>query len=158
MIDLGAVSAFVYREARLMDELDYDAWFALWREDAIYHVPVDHNAPAGSRQVSIIKDDYTRLEQRIDRLKSGSVLAVEGQRGRARRIVSNIEILNEGEGGEVEVGSNFILGIARTAEQQLWIGRTVHRLCPTEDDFRIARKTVLLINSDREIPLLQFLI
>lgn len=158
MIDLGAVSAFVYREARLMDELDYDAWFALWREDGIYHVPVDHNSPVGSRQVSIIKDDYTRLEQRIDRLRSGSVLAVEGQQGRARRIVSNIEILDKEESGEVEVGSNFILGIARTAEQQLWIGRTIHRLRPTEDDFRIARKTVLLINSDRELPLLQFLI
>lgn len=157
MTDRAGIEAFIYREARLMDELDYDAWFALWDEDGVYHVPVDHDAGPGRRQVSIINDDYVRLEQRIDRLKTGSVLALDGQRGAMRRVVSNVEIMREKK-GEIEVGSNFILGIARTAEQQLWIGRSLHLLRPSDDDYRIARKTVLLINSAREIPLLQFLI
>ena len=157
MSDRAAVEAFIYREARLMDELDYDAWFALWDKDGVYHVPVDQHASPGRRQVSIINDDYVRLEQRIDRLKTGSVLALDGQSGAMRRVVSNVEILRQDK-DQIEAGSNFILGIARTAEQQLWIGRSLHLLRPDGDDFRIARKTVLLINSAREIPLLQFLI
>jgi 3-phenylpropionate/cinnamic acid dioxygenase small subunit len=159
MSDRTAVEAFVYREARLMDEFDYDGWFALWDEDGVYHVPVDPDPSAHTgRRVSIIRDDYPRLQQRVDRLKTGSVLAVEGQKGAMRRLVSNIEISTVDTAGEIEVGSNFILGIARTAEQQLWIGRTIHRLRQHVGEFRIARKTVFLINSTHETPLLQFLI
>ena len=159
MIDRRAVEAFVYHEARLIDEMDYAAWFALWERDGIYHVPIGTDAASGKRrQVSIINDDYLRLEQRVDRLNTGSVLAMAGQKGAMRRIVSNIEILEETAEGEVEIGSNFILGIARTAEQQLWIGRTLHRLRSAGGSFRIARKTVLLINSAHETPLLQFII
>jgi p-cumate 2,3-dioxygenase beta subunit len=159
MIDRRAVEAFVYHEARLIDEMDYAAWFALWERDGIYHVPIGTDAASVKRrQVSIINDDYLRLEQRVDRLNTGSVLAMAGQKGAMRRIVSNIEILEETAEGEVEIGSNFILGIARTAEQQLWIGRTLHRLRSAGGSFRIARKTVLLINSAHETPLLQFII
>jgi 3-phenylpropionate/cinnamic acid dioxygenase small subunit len=159
VIDRRAIETFVYHEARLIDELDYAGWFALWDRDGVYHVPIGADAMgAQRRRVSIINDDYLRLEQRVDRLKTGSVLAMAGQRGTMRRIVSNIEILEEVADGEVEIGSNFILGIARIAEQQLWIGRTLHRLRFAGQTIRIARKTVLLINSTHETPLLQFLI
>lgn len=154
-VNLSGIESFVYREARLMDEMRYDDWLGLWDEQGIYHVPIDHNDSGNGLQVAIIRDDYTRLVQRLDRLKSGSVLAVEGQKGAMRRIVSNIEI-DTGDG--IEVRSNFMLGIARTAEQQVWIGQSVHRLRPEGDGFRILRKTVFLINSGQEIPLLQFLI
>jgi hypothetical protein len=45
------------------------------------------------------------------------------------------------------------------SDQQLWAGRTEHTLRrdPT-GALRIARKKVLLINNDQEMPLLQFLI
>jgi 3-phenylpropionate/cinnamic acid dioxygenase small subunit len=153
----GELEAFVYREARLMDELELDQWLALWTEDGVYQVPAGAELGA-KRQVAIINDDYVRLRQRVDRLKTGSVLAVEGARGAMRRIVSNIEVEAEDEAGEMEVASNFILAIARSAEQQLWIGRTIHRLRRIDGDLRIARKTVLLINRSHEMPLLQFLI
>ncbi|MDH7795181.1 MULTISPECIES: aromatic-ring-hydroxylating dioxygenase subunit beta [unclassified Beijerinckia] len=150
------IEAFVYREARLMDDMRYDEWLRLWDEHGVYHVPIDHNDTGTGLHVAIIRDDYTRLVQRLDRLKSGSVLAVEGQKGAMRRIVSNIEVDTGSDG--IEVRSNFMLGIARTAEQQVWIGQSVHRLRPEGDGFRILRKTVFLINSGQEIPLLQFLI
>lgn len=159
MIDRRAVEDFIFLEARLMDEMDYAGWYALWDRDGVYHVPIGSDAiNRERRQVSIINDDYVRLEQRVKRLESGSVLAVAGQKGAMRRIVSNIELLTTAPEGELEVASNFVLGIARSAEQQLWIGRSLHRLRPNGDSFRIARKTVLLINSTHETPLLQFLI
>lgn len=155
MIDTRDVEAFLYLEARLMDEQRYDDWLALWTADAIYHVPAGDES--GPRKVAIIRDNAVRLKQRVERLKTGSVLAVDGAQGAMRRVVSNIEILPAAD-DDIEVASNFILGIARSAEQQLWIGRSQHRLRRDGDGWLIAAKTVRLINRGREMPLLQFLI
>ncbi len=39
--DRGEVEQFLYREARYADESDYDAWEALWTDDALYWVPAN---------------------------------------------------------------------------------------------------------------------
>ena len=36
---MNAVTAFIYKEARLQDEHQYDAWEALWTDDGVYWVP-----------------------------------------------------------------------------------------------------------------------
>jgi 3-phenylpropionate/cinnamic acid dioxygenase small subunit len=162
------IERFLYREALLMDEHRFDEWLSLWVEGGSYWVPCNADDIDPKRQVSLIYDDYVRLRQRVDRLKSGSVQAFDPA-PRMRRLISNIETFplpdpppqtGEGrEGGdEVTVGSNFILCIARSADQQFWSGRTIHRLRQTPDGLKIAHKKVLLINNDQEMPLLQFLI
>jgi benzoate/toluate 1,2-dioxygenase beta subunit len=150
------IEAFLSFEARLMDEGRYREWFDLWTEDALYWVPCNDDDIDPARQVSIIYDDRDRLNQRVERLLSGSVLSQQ-PRPRMRRVISNIDV-GERSGAEVTVESNFILGIARGGTKQLWIGRSIHHLRSTESSFKIARKKVLLIDNDQEIPLLQFLI
>jgi 3-phenylpropionate/cinnamic acid dioxygenase small subunit len=150
------IESFLYREARLMDEHRFDEWLALWSNPARYWVPCNEDDIDPARQVSIIYDDYTRLVQRIERLKSGSVQAMNPQ-PRMRRLISNIEV-EPGQNGYLTVGSNFILCLAREHTQQLWSGRSIHLLRRDAADFKIAEKKVLLINSDQEMPLLQFLI
>jgi 3-phenylpropionate/cinnamic acid dioxygenase small subunit len=151
------VTRFLVREARFMDEHRYDEWLALWSEDGLYWVPCNADDIDPMREVSIIYDDYERIVQRIDRLKSGSVLA-QDPLPRMRRVVSNVEI-ELGAGGELAVESNFVLVYARMSEQQLWAGRTQHALRrDPAGALRIVRKKVLLINNDQEMPLLQFLI
>lgn len=147
---------FLYHEAQLMDELRLDEWFALWLETGTYWLPIDHRDQEMGTRVSIIEDDYLRLQQRVDRLKSGTVLAMQDSRDSMRRVVSNI-VVTEESADRVKVESNFVLGIARSADPQFWMGRSFHELQPEGDGFRIAAKKVLLINSRREIPLLQFL-
>ena len=150
------IARFLAREARLMDEGRYDAWLSLWTDDGLYWVPCNHDDIDPMREVSLIYDDRVRLGERVERLKSGSVLAQE-PKPRMRRVVSNIEV--EGEpGGETVVHSNFMLGIARPTGQQVWIGHSIHRLRRAGGAFKIAHKKVLLVNSDTEMPLLQFLI
>jgi 3-phenylpropionate/cinnamic acid dioxygenase small subunit len=150
------IERFLYREALLMDEHRFDEWLALWVEGGSYWVPCNADDIDPTRQVSIIYDDYARLRQRVDRLKSGSVQALDPA-PRMRRLISNIEA-DAPAGDEVTVGSNFILCIARGVEQQLWSGRSIHRLRRAGEGLRIAHKKVLLINNDQEMPLLQFLI
>jgi 3-phenylpropionate/cinnamic acid dioxygenase small subunit len=150
------VEKLIFREARLMDEGRYEEWLSLWADDGVYWVPCNHDDIDPMREVSLIYDDRQRLSERVDRLKSGSVLAQE-PKPRMRRVVSNIEIAAR-EGGEVIAHSNFILGIARFGGQQIWMGRSIHRLRAAGGALKIAQKKVLLINSDQEMPLLQFLI
>ena len=150
------IAAFLTREARLMDEGRYREWLDLWTVDALYWVPCNDDDIDPARSVSIIYDHRDPLTQRIDRLMSGSVLSQQ-PRPRMRRVISNLEIGPE-IGAEVTVESNFILVIARNAAKQLWVGRSIHTLREDAGAFKIARKKVLLIDNDQEIPLLQFLI
>jgi 3-phenylpropionate/cinnamic acid dioxygenase small subunit len=150
------IESFLYGEARLMDEHRFDEWLALWEEGGSYWVPCNADDIDPSRQVSIIYDDYLRLKQRIDRLKSGTVQALD-PRPRMRRVIGNIEA-DTVAGDTVTASSNFILGVTRGENQELWIGRSIHRLRRTALGFKIAHKKVLLTNSDQEMSLLQFLI
>ena len=155
MVD-QSIERFLYREARLMDEHRYEEWLGLWADDACYWVPCNDDDIDPMREVSIIYDDRERLQQRVERLMSGSVLA-QDPKPRMRRLVSNIEVEDAG-GAEIAVQSNFIVGFARGDTQQVWAGRTIHKLRRTGGDFRIFYKKVMLINADQEMPLLQFLI
>jgi len=156
-VSVDRVAAFLYREARLMDEHRYQEWLTLWESsDTLYWVPCNDDDIDPRRQVSIIYDDHDRLVQRVERLLSGTVLALQPV-PKMRRIVSNIETEQEAP-DVIAVRSNFILATARAGRQELWAGQALHRLRMRDGTHRILSKKVLLNNSDQEIPLVQFLI
>lgn len=155
-VDRHHIESFLYREARLMDEHAYDEWLSLWADDALYWVPCNEDEIDPQRHVSIIYDNRPRLEDRIERLKSGAAYAQE-PKSRLRRVVSNIEI-EEGPGGEITVYSNFNLTELRRGRQDTFAGRTIHKLRPAGTSFRIAYKKVLLVNNDEVIDNLTFLV
>lgn len=155
-IDRNRVENFLYREARLMDENAYDEWLALWTDDALYWVPANEDDVNPNRHVSLVYEDKTRLEDRVVRLKSGAAYA-QDPKSRMRRVISNIEI-EEGENGEVVVYSNFNLTELRRGQQNTFAGRTMHKLRPDGDSFKMAYKKVLLVNNDEVIHNLTFLI
>jgi benzoate/toluate 1,2-dioxygenase subunit beta len=149
------IEKFLFREARLMDEHRYQEWLTLWTSDAVYWLPCGHEDTDPLRQVSIIYDNRAKLEDRINRLQSGSVLA-QDPKPRMRRVISNVEVERAGE--ETTVNSNFILVQARGASQYTWCGRSIHKLREQDGGIKIAHKKVLLVNSEQEMPVLQFLI
>jgi 3-phenylpropionate/cinnamic acid dioxygenase small subunit len=155
-VDRHQIENFLYREARLMDEHAYDEWLSLWAEDMLYWVPCNEDDIDPQRHVSIIYDDHPRLEDRIERLKSGAAYAQE-PKSRLRRVISNVEI-EEGENGEVTTYSNFNLTELRRGRQDTFAGRTIHKLRPQGSGFKIAYKKVLLVNNDEVIDNLTFLI
>ena len=152
----AAIEQFLYREARLMDEGKYREWLSLWTDDAIYWVPCSDDDTDPRRDVSLIYDNRERLVQRVDRLLSGTVLALD-PKPLMRRVVSNIEI-EAAAGNDLTVASNFILAHARWDTQQIWAGRSLHRLRRDGATFKIVFKKVMLVNAEQEIPLLQFIV
>ena len=150
------IEDFIYREARLMDEHQYDEWLALWTDDAVYWVPSNNDELDPMQSVSIIYDDRGRISDRIDRLKSGMAYAQKPP-SRMRRVVSNLEV-EEGGNDEVTVYSNFVLTEIRRGIRNIWCGRTVHRLRMENGGLKMGFKKVLLLENDVEIPSLVFLI
>src|ERR1700741_5603818 len=59
------------REARLLDQLRYDDWLALYTAQCIYWVPSTPNAGDPRREIAIMFDDRRRLEDRVYSLRPG---------------------------------------------------------------------------------------
>jgi benzoate/toluate 1,2-dioxygenase beta subunit len=153
---LRDVEQFIYREARLQDELQYDEWEALWTDDAIYWVPANGDDIDPTTQMSIIFDNRSRIATRIKQLHTGKRHS-QSPASRLRRIVSNIELLGE-EDEDVLVGANFVIYESRDRGITLWAGRTEYQLRHTDEGWRMARKKVMLVNNDRPINTMSFLI
>jgi 3-phenylpropionate/cinnamic acid dioxygenase small subunit len=140
-----------------MDEHRYAEWEALWDEDAVYWVPVKAEEYDPDRHVSIIYDRRDGIRVRVERLVSGLAYTQEPQ-SQVRRILSNVRLLGAGEEG-IDVASNFIALEYRRGRWTTWGGRSDHRLRPGgEAGFRIARKKVVLVGCDTDLPPLQFLV
>ena len=155
-VDRHRIESFLYREARLMDEHQYDAWLALWTDEALYWVPSNRDDIDPTREMSLIYTDRQGLEERIMMLKSEDQLSQE-PKSRLRRLVSNVEC-EESENGEVTVYANFDLTEFRRGRQQIYAGRTIHTLRRAGESFKIALKKVLLVRNDDYLCNLTFLL
>jgi 3-phenylpropionate/cinnamic acid dioxygenase small subunit len=155
-VDRAEIEAFIYREARFADEHRYDEWAGLWTDDAIYWVPANSDDYDPHHHLSIIYDDRGRIQDRVDRLKSGAAWS-QDPKSRMRRLISNIEI-EAAPDGEIIVRSNFVLGELRHGIQTAYFAAQVHRLRQTSEGLKLAWKKVMLINNDEPIHNLTFLI
>ncbi|MFC4949627.1 aromatic-ring-hydroxylating dioxygenase subunit beta [Pseudonocardia sp. GCM10023141] len=155
-LDIRVLEQFLYREARLADEHDYDGWESLWTDDALYWVPAGADDTDPMTQMSVVHDNRNRISTRIKQLKTGRRHS-QTPRSRLRRVVSNVEVL-DGEGPEVTVEANFVLVESRERGTQLWAGRYTYRLRLVDGALRMAYKKVALVDNARVLPTLAFLI
>jgi len=155
-LDLRQIEQFVYREARYADEHDYDAWEALWTDDAIYWVPAGGDLAEPGGQMSVIYDNRSRIATRLNQLRTGKRYS-QSPPSSLRRVISNIEVLDR-EGSDTIVAANFVLAESRERGVETWAGRITYRLRTVGGELRLAGKQVLLVNRDRPLPTLAFLI
>jgi 3-phenylpropionate/cinnamic acid dioxygenase small subunit len=153
---LREVEQFVYQEARLADEHRYDEWEALWTDDAIYWVPAGGPDTDPRRQVSVIYDNRARIATRIKQFHTGKRFA-QTPASSLRRLVSNVELLGE-EDGDLVVGANFLVAESRERGTHLWAGRYEYHLRRADAGLAMARKKVMLVDSDQPLWTMAFLI
>lgn len=156
---LKAVEQFVYREARFQDEHSYDAWEALWTDDAIYWVPANGADTDPTRQMSVLYDNRARIATRIKQLHTGKRHS-QVPRSDLRRVVSNVELLpaHPELPDDIAVGANFLVCESRERGTVMWAGRSEYVLRDTPDGLRMARKKVILVDNERPLHTLAFLI
>lgn len=150
-----AVERFLFREARLMDENDYDAWLTLWTPECTYWVPSNDDGVDPRSKVSLVYANRKQLEDRVWRL-NGLHAHTQRPKSRLARVVSNVEV-EPGE-EEIVVHSTFSLCEVRKDETHFWVGRNEHVLVPDGAGFLIKSKKVVLVNNDVAVPNLTFII
>lgn len=157
-VDVRTLESFVYREARLADEHDYDAWEALWTDDAVYWVPANGADTDPERVMSVIYDNRSRIRTRLAQLRSGKRHS-QTPPSSLRRLVTNVEVLVADQpAGEVMVGANFAVYESRERGVTTWAGRYQYRLRMVDGEWRMAAKKAVLVDNDRPLPTLSFLI
>jgi benzoate/toluate 1,2-dioxygenase subunit beta len=158
---LRDVEQWVFREARLADEGDYDAWEALWTDDGVYWIPANGDDIDPATPMSIVYDNRSRIALRVRQLQHDKRHA-QNPRSRLRRLIGNVEILagpsDVAAGGDVLVGANFIVYESRDRGTTIWGGRTEYRLRRVDGQWRMAGKKVMLVDNDRPLSTLAFLV
>src|SRR5215471_18041455 len=142
------VSQFLFREARYADDHRYEDWEALWADDGVYWIPANGDDIDPERQMSIIYDNRSRIGLRVRQLMTGKRHTQEPQ-SRLRRIVGDIELV-KADGRDLYVACNTM--IFESALRGEFVLRR------DGDDFRIARKKVALVNNDKAIFTMSFLV
>lgn len=153
---LDEVTQFIYREARLQDEHEYAAWEALWTDDGVYWIPANGDGGDPDAEMSIVYDNRSRIALRVKQLETGRRLA-QTPRSRLVRIVSNVEIL-ERDGAHVHAAANAMVFESHLRGDTVWASRNEYRLRREGDALRMAAKKVVLVNNDRALYSMAFLI
>jgi benzoate/toluate 1,2-dioxygenase beta subunit len=107
---LEKISAFLYREARLLDDREWDQWLACYAPKAVYWMPAwdddDQLVEDPHRHVSLIYyPSREGLEDRVFRIKTERSGASTPE-PRTSHNICNIELLAERQ-GEVDLRFNW---------------------------------------------------
>lgn len=150
------VQQFIFREARLQDIHDYDAWEALWTDDALYWVPANGTDTDPERQMSLVYDNRSRIALRVRQLKTGRRHS-QTPPSQLARVISNFEFLKS-EGEDIKVMCNAQIFETNMRGDTMWASRNEYSLRRIGGELRMAYKKVVLINNNKAIYTLSFLV
>jgi len=140
----------IEREARLLDQLAFDEWLAMYAPECIYWVPASPEAGDPRREVAISFDDRRRMEDRIFRLRTGYAWS-QAPKSRTVRMVSNVEVFAAGGEGVRMVRSNFLISEFRPDGVRFLSGFSGHRFVADRGRWLIAVRQVNLIDCDQNL-------
>ena len=138
------------REARLLDQLRYDDWLALYTAECIYWVPSTPSAGDPRREISVMFDDRRRLEDRIYRFRTGYAWS-QAPASRTVRLVTNVEVFSTARDDTRMVRSNFLISEFWGDETRVLTGWAGHRVVRDGETWKIQAKQVNLIDCDQSL-------
>jgi len=143
------VEDFLYLEARMLDDRQWDEWLALYSPQVEYWMPAwdddDRLVEDPQQHISLIY--YTNrdgLEDRVFRIKTERSGASTPE-PRTSHNISNVEIVSEGK-GELEVRFNWFTLSHRYKDTLTFFGASYYRLDVRGPSPLIARKKIVLKN------------
>lgn len=142
-----AVERFLYREARLLDDGDFQAWLDLFTDDAVYWVPRERGQQDPLSTASIIYENKAVLSMRMGRLMHPRAYALDPQ-PHTTHLVGNIEVAAAEHAGMLMARAALVMVEYRDGSKRVFSGRCEYRLRRTSNDFRIASKRVDLVDCD----------
>lgn len=149
-ITRSTVEDFLYKEARLLDDRDFNEWLECYDEDAEYWMPawdVD-GKPTEDPQSEVSLMYYANrggLEDRVFRIKTDRSSATSLPEPRHGHHITNVEILEQ-NGSEVQVRYNWITMYFRYNNVDPYYGVTHLTIDFGGAEPKIKKKKIILKN------------
>ena len=129
------VRQFLYREARFLDDKEWESWLALYAPDAEYWVPSwdddDQLVTDPQTEISLIWYGHKGgLEDRVFRIRTERSSATSMPQPRTSHNISNVEILKQG-GGVCELRFNWVTFSYRYKTVDTYFGTSFYTLDTT---------------------------
>ncbi|GAA3714889.1 benzoate 1,2-dioxygenase small subunit [Oceanisphaera sediminis] len=144
------IQAFIYREARLLDDRQWDEWLTCYSENVVYWMPAwdDEDRLTENPQTEISLIYYPNrdgLEDRVYRIKTERSGASSMPEPRTTHQTSNLEILSR-EGNQVKLRFNWQTNSHRYHKTETFFGTSFYTLDIGGDQPLITEKKVVLNN------------
>jgi 3-phenylpropionate/cinnamic acid dioxygenase small subunit len=144
-------AAFLYREARLLDRGDFDAWLELYTDDCLFWMPAWRDDGTQTeypdRELSLIFYRGRRnLQDRVQRIRS-TVSVASKVMPRVSHMVGNV-LAEVVDGAIIRVDSSFIVNVQdiRSRRSHAYFGRYEHELRLEGATWKISQKIIRLMN------------
>ena len=142
MIGPDDVVAFVYREARLLDELRFEEWLDLFAEDGRYWMPLEHGQTDRRLTASLMDEDLFLLRIRVERLK-GIRTYSQKPKSRCHHVLQQPQVdVFDPDAGRFSVWTAMHYVETRQDRQDLYAAWVTHELVLVEGALRIGMKRV----------------
>ncbi|HUH87415.1 MAG TPA: aromatic-ring-hydroxylating dioxygenase subunit beta [Pusillimonas sp.] len=141
------VQQFIYREARLLDERQWQPWLDLWTDDGMYWIPQQQGQTSPYDHISLCWENAMLRELRLRTLDNPRNWAQQ-PKTHATRVVGNVMIDGADGDGCLIVRSAFHMTEWRKDTLRHMAGNYIHKLVAHEDSWRIRLKQVNLVNCD----------
>ncbi len=142
--------ALLYREARLLDQGQFEGWLGLYTPECLYWVPATPQGGDPRKEVAIAFDDRRRLADRIYRLRTGYAWS-QVPPSRTARLVANLEVFGTEARSIYMVRSTFVINEFRAGETRRLAGWYGHRLAERDGRWEILVKQVNLLDCDQNL-------
>ena len=149
-ISVSEVEQFLYREARYLDDREFDKWLECYAPDSEFWMPAwdddDTLVTDPEREISLIYyNNRGGLEDRVFRIKTDRSSATSLPEPRTSHNISNVEIVRQ-DGDLVEVRFNWLTMYYRYQNIDPYFGTSFYTLDVSGPQPLIKKKRVILKN------------
>jgi len=149
-ISIDRVQEFLYREARYLDDKEWDAWLTCYASDAEFWMPAwdddDTLVTDPQQEISLIYyNNRGGLEDRVFRIKTDRSSATSLPEPRTSHNISNVEIVSQ-SASTVEVRFNWLTLYYRYQNIDTYFGTAFYTLAVDGPQPLIKNKKVVLKN------------
>ena len=146
--DTQQLVAFVYAEARMLDEQRFEDWLALFTDDGHYWMPLVPGQLDPRLHTSLLYEDKLLLRVRVERL-AGARTFSQQPRSRSHHLLQQPTVEQaDHETGRYALRTAFHYVETRLDRQELYAGWATHELVTQDGQLRIRLKRVDLVNCD----------
>jgi|tagenome__1003787_1003787.scaffolds.fasta_scaffold20309122_2 benzoate/toluate 1,2-dioxygenase subunit beta len=150
ILSVEDVQQFLYREARYLDDKDWDNWLACYAPDVEFWMPSwdddDKLTENPQTEISLIWYGHKGgLEDRVFRIRTERSSATSLPEPRTSHSISNVEILEQG-GGTCRLRFNWVTLSYRYKITDTYFGTSFYTIDTTGPRPLIKRKKIILKN------------